>query len=85
MHLTSSGTAYSVDWSPFHRAGVAVLDQRFEHPVCAQPHGEFVPGLGVLDLLFVQGPAAAGTIRASSCVARSLDGGPVANPLRSVR
>lgn len=84
-HLTSSGTSYSVDWAPFHRAGVPVLEQVFEHPVYAQPHGEFVPGLGVLDLLFVEGPAAASTLRASSRFEQSLDATPVANPRRSVR
>jgi hypothetical protein len=88
-HLTSSGSTYSVDWEPFHRAGVPVLDQHFEHPVYAQPNGDFIPGLGVLDLLFVQGRSAAETIRASS---RFEPSGPtataaasVANPLRSVR
>lgn len=83
-HLTSSGTTYSVDWSPFHRAGVPVLDQRFEHPVYAQPHGEFIPGLGVLDLLFVEGPSAAETIRGSSRF-ESSELTSVANPQRSVR
>ncbi|MEB3371650.1 WbqC family protein [Saccharopolyspora mangrovi] len=83
-HLTSSGSTYQVDWSPFRRAGVPVLDQHFEHPVYAQPHGEFVPGLGVLDMLFVEGPSAAEKIRASSRF-RLSEPTTVANPLRSVR
>ncbi|RRO18868.1 hypothetical protein EIL87_04970 [Saccharopolyspora rhizosphaerae] len=81
-HLTSSGSTYAVDWSPFHRAGVPVLDQVFEHPVYAQPHGEFVPALGVLDLLFVEGPAAADTIRASTRFRASTPSS-VADPQRS--
>ncbi|TDD01418.1 hypothetical protein E1181_25330 [Saccharopolyspora terrae] len=85
-HLTSSGSTYEVDWSPFHRAGVPVLEQRFEHPVYAQPHGEFVPGLGVLDLLFVQGRSSASTIHASSRFESSgaPAAGSIANPQRSV-
>ncbi|MEV4733959.1 WbqC family protein [Saccharopolyspora sp. NPDC049426] len=85
-HLTSSGSTYEVDWSPFHRAGVPVLEQHFEHPVYAQPHGEFVPGLGVLDLLFVQGRSAVETIHASSRFESSAAPGAasVANPQRSV-
>jgi len=37
---------------PFAAAGIRVAWQNFSHPVYPQPHGEFVPFLSSLDLLF---------------------------------
>jgi WbqC-like protein family len=47
----------------FADAGIAVLQQRYEHPVYAQLHGEFVPFLSALDLLLTHGDAALSTLR----------------------
>jgi hypothetical protein len=37
---------------PFAKAGIRVVWQEFPHPVYPQPHGEFIPFLSSLDLLF---------------------------------
>lgn len=65
-HLTSTSTTHYIDWSLFERAGIPVLEQVFDHPVYEQPHGEFIPNLGVGDLLFARGRAAACILRSSS-------------------
>ncbi len=42
---------YHVD-EPFDRAGIEVVWQDFKHPVYPQLHGEFIPYLSSIDLLF---------------------------------
>ena len=65
VHLTSTYRSEQVviDWDRVARAGIAVQEQRFTHPVYAQPHGSFVPGLSVIDLLCNCGPDAAHLLR----------------------
>ncbi len=40
----------------FKKEGIEVTFHAFEHPEYAQMHGEFIPGLSSLDLLFNHGP-----------------------------
>lgn len=58
-HLTSTlgGEHQQVDWEPFHRAGVAIRSQQFEHPEYVQIGRGFTPHLAALDMLFMCGPA----------------------------
>ena len=51
----SAGRNY-IDESFFAAPGMRVQYQDYEHPVYAQLHGEFVPYLSVVDLLFNHGP-----------------------------
>ena len=44
-----------MDTTRFTEAGISVLTQTYEHPVYAQPHGDFVPLLSALDLLLTHG------------------------------
>lgn len=57
-----SGKEY-LDESLFRAAGIEVRYQEFHHPVYAQRHEPFVPGLSALDLLFNHGPDAARLLR----------------------
>jgi len=60
------GGAY-IDPARFTEAGISVLTQTYDHPVYAQPHGDFVPLLSGLDLLLTQGDDALGIlVRGSS-------------------
>lgn len=52
----TNGRAYC-DEASFKAAKVGVRYQDYKHPVYSQLHGEFVPGLSVLDLLFNEGPS----------------------------
>jgi hypothetical protein len=45
-----------IDDQRFHAAGIAIEYQDYQHPVYPQLHGEFVPYLSVVDLLFNCGP-----------------------------
>lgn len=42
---------YHVD-KPFENAGIEVIWQKFQHPVYKQLHGDFIPYLSSIDLLF---------------------------------
>lgn len=44
------------DVEAFRLAGVEPIFQQYVHPVYKQLHGEFIPGLSILDLLFNHGP-----------------------------
>lgn len=44
------------DVDAFRRAGVEPLFQSYNHPVYRQMHGEFLPYMSVVDLLFNEGP-----------------------------
>lgn len=48
------GESY-VEVDKFHDAGIKVHFQHYKHPVYEQLHGDFVPGLSVIDLLFNHG------------------------------
>ena len=50
-----SGRDY-IDDSLFTDAGIAIEYQDYDHPVYPQLHGEFIPFLSVVDLLFNCGP-----------------------------
>jgi hypothetical protein len=52
-----------LDGRRFAEAGIAVLQQRYEHPVYPQLHGDFAPFLSGLDLLLSCGDEALGTLR----------------------
>jgi hypothetical protein len=63
------GGAY-MDVARFAEAGIAVLTQTYEHPVYAQPHGDFVPLLSGLDLLLTHGDDALGILLGGSSWSR---------------
>ncbi|MCB1167822.1 MAG: WbqC family protein [Leptospiraceae bacterium] len=46
------------DLAAFQRAGIQVFFQEYEHPEYSQLHGDFVPGMCFLDLLFNVGAGA---------------------------
>ena len=51
-YLSGTGARKYNDPAPFAAAGIDLVYSVFEHPVYAQPHGAFVPGLSAMDLLF---------------------------------
>lgn len=51
-YLSGQGARKYNDPAPFAAAGIGLAYSVFEHPRHAQPHGEFVPGLSAVDLLF---------------------------------
>ncbi len=51
----ASGASY-ISPGDFERQGVTVQFQDFKHPAYPQPHGDFVPYMSVVDLLFNCGP-----------------------------
>ena len=55
------GVAY-MDLARFTEAGISVLTQTYDHPVYAQPYGDFVPLLSALDLLLTHGDDALGIL-----------------------
>jgi hypothetical protein len=54
-YLAGGHGARYLDGERFRRAGITVLYQRYEHPVYAQQHGEFMPFLSGVDLLLTHG------------------------------
>jgi hypothetical protein len=64
------GAAY-MDLARFAEAGISVLTQTYDHPVYAQPHGDFVPLLSGLDLLLTHGDDALGILVAGSSWSRA--------------
>jgi len=50
-YLTGTGARSYLDEQLFHRCGITVTWQNFEHPVYPQLHGPFVPNLSVIDYL----------------------------------
>lgn len=55
-YLTGDAAADYIDEELFHKNRVKVEYHRYKHPVYPQLHGEFVPYLSVIDLLFNCGP-----------------------------
>lgn len=51
-YLSGVGAKAYFDPEPFGRAGIQVIWQDFQHPVYPQLHGDFVPYLSSIDLLF---------------------------------
>lgn len=51
-YLTGSGSRAYLQESPFEAEGIKVIWQDFKHPVYPQLHGEFLPYLSSIDLLF---------------------------------
>jgi WbqC-like protein family len=51
-YLSGSGARNYFDPAPFARAGIEVVWQEFAHPSYPQLHGEFVPMLSAIDMLF---------------------------------
>ncbi len=62
-YLAGADATRYMDLTRFSRAGIAVVGQRYEHPVYAQPYGDFVPFLSVLDLLLLHGDGSLVTLR----------------------
>jgi hypothetical protein len=67
----ADGVRY-MDLSRFEAAGIAVLAQRYDHPVYPQIHGDFVPFLSALDLLLSAGNQALSIIRQGDAWTRLL-------------
>jgi len=59
----AGGNCPHLDESALEGAGIIHRKQRFTHPVYPQLHGEFMPRMAVLDLLFNCGPDAAELLR----------------------
>ena len=51
-YLSGIGAKDYYDNKPFEEANIKVLWQDFKHPVYPQLHGEFIPYLSSIDLLF---------------------------------
>ena len=65
-YLSGSGGARQyVDEEKFKKAGLLHRFQAFEHPVYPQIHGEFVPRLAIIDLLFNCGPESEKLVKSS--------------------
>lgn len=57
-YLSGLGAKAYLDEEMFRQAGIVVEWQDFRHPVYPQLHGEFMPNLSCLDILFNCGPMA---------------------------
>jgi hypothetical protein len=55
-YLSGAGGKDYLELELFEKEGVKVSFQEYKHPAYPQLHGEFVPYLSVLDLLFNCGP-----------------------------
>ncbi len=51
-YLSGIGAKDYLDYTLFDDAGIEILWQEFRHPVYQQAHGEFIPYLSSIDLLF---------------------------------
>lgn len=65
-YLSGKGGANYQDEAAYARHGIRLVYSNFPHPVYPQPHGDFVPGLSVVDLLFNCGEASGEVLR-SGC------------------
>lgn len=66
IYLTGPGSKNYLDEYLFDLAGIRVRWQNFKHPVYPQLHGNFVPMLSCLDVLFNCGPDAAKILRSAA-------------------
>jgi hypothetical protein len=62
-YLAGRDGAHYMDLAQFAAAGIEVRVQAYQHPVYPQPHGEFVPYLSALDLLWMRGDDTLATLR----------------------
>ena len=51
-YLSGVGARDYYDPKPFEDAGIKVVWQEFKHPIYTQLHGEFIPYLSAIDMLF---------------------------------
>jgi hypothetical protein len=63
VYLAGRDGARYMDLAQFRAAGIEVRAQEYNHPVYAQPRGEFVPFLSALDLLLTHGDEALAILR----------------------
>ena len=61
-YLSGNSAQEYLDTELFSRHGIAVEWQDYVHPVYPQLHGEFVPYLSTVDLLFNCGPESAALV-----------------------
>jgi hypothetical protein len=57
-----------LDMASFAAAGIAVVFHDYRHPVYAQAHPGFEPGMAAIDLLFMQGSEAGRTLRTTELI-----------------
>lgn len=57
---------YLDDSDAFAKLGIPIAYFAYQHPVYSQPHGEFLPYMSVIDMLFNCGPASLDIIRKAS-------------------
>jgi hypothetical protein len=62
-YLAGGHGARYLDVARFRDAGIRVLCQRYDHPVYAQQHGEFMPFLSAVDLLLTHGDESLSILR----------------------
>jgi hypothetical protein len=62
-YLTGNAASDYLDESLFNREGIRLLYQDYVHPVYPQLHGEFMPYLSAVDLLFNCGPESLSILR----------------------
>jgi hypothetical protein len=56
VYLSGRGARAYNDENAFAQQGIQIVYQQFSCPVYPQLHGDFIPNLSVLDLLFNCGP-----------------------------
>lgn len=71
-YLAGGHGAKYIDAEQFRAAGIAVLYQRYEHPVYAQQHSEFMPFLSAVDLLLTHGDESLPILRRGDAWSREL-------------
>ena len=63
-YLSGTGALDYLEPQVFHAADIILEIQSFTHPTYTQLHGEFIPGLSCLDILFNCGRQSARILRA---------------------
>lgn len=54
-YISGEGGKNYLDIKIFHDAGIEVVYEKFQHPTYQQFHGEFIPYLSIIDVLFNEG------------------------------